>query len=414
MAEIVVLERNKKSHHARHLIDHFGERLAVEPDWRPAAIEVHQPDLVIAFDETQCERALCTAEMSKQQVATLQIMDGILEWRNTWGRPTSPVHRPINQPALAHKIACLGRADARVLESWGNVGKCEVVGAPRLDRLLALKGTVRRAPRLGRPLRLLVMTARSPGFSTEQIETTLLSLADVRDYLEQKDDIEVIWRLTSALHRSLEVRNTFTESTGAELHEVLQMVDAVITTPSTALLEGMLLDLPVALLDYHNCPHYVPAAWRITCKDQISPTLQDLVKPPIDRMLYQEYCLNDALSCRTPALPRMVALIEEMIRIKRKHDRELEGDLSFPHRILDSPEEFISWPSTEFDLQALYPSHSVFARGDIVAMQAELEAAMGTIDLLKGRVDILTRRLHSIPGYRLAKSIVKRFQTNLA
>jgi hypothetical protein len=110
----------------------------------------------------------------------------------------------------------------------------------------------------------------------------------------------------------------------------------------------------------------------------------------------------------------MVALIEEMIRIKRKHDRELEGDLSFPHRILDSPEEFISWPSTEFDLQALYPSHSVFARGDIVAMQAELEAAMGTIDLLKGRVDILTRRLHSIPGYRLAKSIVKRFQTNLA
>ena len=42
----------------------------------------------------------------------------------------------IFQPVVGHKIACLGRSQARILESWGNVGKCEIVGAPRLDRLI--------------------------------------------------------------------------------------------------------------------------------------------------------------------------------------------------------------------------------------------------------------------------------------
>jgi hypothetical protein len=41
---------------------------------------------------------------------------------------------------------------------------------------------------------------------------------------------------------------------------VLASVDAVISTPSTAMLEGMLQGLPVAVLDFHNRPHYVPAA----------------------------------------------------------------------------------------------------------------------------------------------------------
>ena len=74
----------------------------------------------------------------KNNIPVLIIADGILEYKNTWERPdTTP--GSIFQPVLGHKIACIGRAQARVLESWGNLGKCEVVGLPRLDQLVQKK-----------------------------------------------------------------------------------------------------------------------------------------------------------------------------------------------------------------------------------------------------------------------------------
>lgn len=410
MAEIVILEKRRSSHHVKPLINHFGERAIVEPDWRPEAIMIHDPDLVIAFEESFCERGLCIANMARHQIATLQIMDGILEWRNTWTRARSSVHRPLNQPVLAHKVACLGRADARILESWGNVGKCEIVGSPRFDHLLEMGRSMRLEPITNRAMRLLVMTAKTPGHTNEQVEITFQSLVDLRDYLTQRDDIQVIWRVTKGLHKRLGVRNTLKTITGLELHQILAHVDAVITTPSTVMLEAMLFGHPVALLDYHNCPHYVPAAWRIIHKEHIPIVMESFFHPPLERMLYQDFCMHDALSCRSPALPRMVTLIEEMIHIKRKHDAGEMKEFVFPHRILDQPDEYVSWPSENFDLRELYPDHNVFARQDLGEMQAELEAALGTINLMKNRVDILTRRLHRIPGYKLLRAVVKRLQ----
>lgn len=410
MSRIVVLESKETSHHASSLMEYFGDQMVIEPDWRPSTIAAHRPDLVITFSEGFCEKGLCIAEMARQQTGTLLIMDGIPEWRNTWTRATSTIKRPINQPVISHKVACLGLADTRIFESWGNVGKCEVVGAPRFDSLIRQGKSIRTKPILDRPLRLLVMTAKTPGFTPEEIEITTRSLANLRDYFVQKPEIQVVWRITGGLHQQLKVKNTFTEATGKELHDVLAQVDAVITTPSTAMLEAMLFGIPVALLDYHNCPHYIPAAWRITCQRQIAPTLDDLRHVPLNRMLYQDYCLHDALSCRTEASPRMIELIEKMIQIKNNQNTYNSEKLEFPHRILNLPENFVSWPSDQFDLETLYPHHSIFGRSDLVDMQLELETALGTVDLLKERVHILEHRLHRIPGYKLAARVSKSLQ----
>jgi len=407
MPEIVIISGGGSVHHARPLLDHFGERAVVESVRLPERLAAHNPDLVITFDEHDCELGMLIGEMARRGIATLQIMDGILEWRRTWNYPTSAMKRPLNQPALAHKVACLGKADARIMESWGNVGKCEIVGSPRFDHLVNAKRESRITPVTGRPLRLLVMTAKTPGFTPEQIETTYASLADIRDLLGTRPDVEIIWRVTQNMHAKLGVRDTVRDVTGGELHEVLRQVDAVITTSSTAVLESMLCGLPTAILDYHNCPHYVAAAWRITSKTQIEPVIEALRVPPLERMLYQEYCLHDALSCATPALPRMARLIEEMVRIRKGSQTSAGSDLTFPHRILDDPGEHVSWPSERFNLERLYPHHAVFGRSDLTAMQAELEAALGTVERLHAQVDLLTRRLHSIPGYGIAARLRK-------
>ena len=414
MPEIVVLGTESTMHHISPMLEHFRERILIEPDWRPSVIAAHNPDLVITFEESQSERGLCIAEMAKHQIATLLMIDGIREWRNTWSRAQLPSERPTNQPIIAHKVACLGRADARLYESWGNVGKCEIVGAPRFDPLIERNIPIRIAPISDRPMRLLIMTAKTPGFTPEEIGITLTSLADTNDILYKREDIQVIWRATEGLHKQLGVKNTFDEAVGKELYEILEWVDAVITTPSTAMLEAMLFGLPVALLDYHNCPHYMPAAWRITCKNQITSVLDDLKNVPLNRMLYQEFCLHDALSCRTLSLPNAIKLIEEMIRIKRNRDVNDLEELTFPHRILNRPEEFVSWPSENFCLKELYPSHPVFTRQDLVTMQSELDAAIKTIDQLKEQVKFLENRLHGIPGYKLMTRIIKSFRKRIS
>ncbi len=410
MTEIVILGTRGFSQHQEPLLNHFNNRITVEADYLPETIAAHQPDLVISFEASNCQRGLCLAEMARRQIATLQIMDGIPEWRNTWTRRELPFQRPLNQPVLAHKVACLGRADARLYESWGNVGKCEVVGVPRFDPLIAKAKPMRVASVNGRPLRLLVMTARTPGFNKEEVEITYQSLADLKENLSHQPDIQVVWRLTKGLHKRLQVQNTFTEATGKELHELLDEMDAVITTPSTAMLEAMLFGLPVALLDYHNCPSYIPAVWHIKCSGQIAPIMDFLRNPPLEHMLHQQYLLQDALACRTPAMPRLVGLIEEMIRIRREHNAHPVGELQFPHRILTDPEEQIAWPSVSYNIEMLYPNHPVFGQRDLLKLQAELDFALGAIAQVKNQVEILENRLHRIPGYRLATHLIKAFQ----
>lgn len=412
MPKIVVLGAKGFFHHAEPLKNHYGDQLVVEADYSLEKVSAHNPDLVIAFEASNAQRGLCLAEMMRRNVGALLIMDGIQEWRNTWSRTQKVTKRPLNQPALVHKIACLGRLDARLYESWGNVGKCEVVGAPRLDNLVRQQRPGRIEPIFGRPLRLLVMTARTPGFTPEETAITLESLRDLQSVLEQRTDIEVVWRISKGLHLELGVKNTYNSATGTELHDLLPQMDAVITTPSTAQLEAMLLALPVALLNYHFVPIYTQAAWEIKCKEHIPEVLTALIETPLERMVYQDYCLHDALHCKTEAFPRLVHLIDEMLHIKQAYDLNPQGPLSFPDRILDSPESFVSWPSQNFDLERLYPGHPVFGNRDMAVLQSELDAALITIQELKEQTDTLTKRLHRIPGYLIAKKIILKIQKN--
>jgi hypothetical protein len=289
---------------------------------------------------------------------------------------------------------------------------CEVVGAPRLDNLISQQRPGRIEPILDRPLRLLVMTARTPGFTAEETAVTLESLRDLQSILEQRTDIEVVWRISKGLHLELGVKNTYNSATGAELHDLLPQMDAVITTPSTAQLEAMLFGLPTALLNYHFVPLYTQAAWEIKCKGHIPLVLNDLTAPPLERIVYQDFCLQDALHCKTEAMPRLVYLIDEMLRIKQEFDVNSQGQLTFPDRILDSSEPFVSWPSQNFNLERLYPGHPVFGNRDMTVLQSELDAALITIQELKDQTDTLTKRLHGIPGYLIAKKIILKIQKN--
>jgi hypothetical protein len=328
-------------------------------------------DLALVSDEFDSRAALLVRACRRRGVPTLHVPDGVVEWRNTWENPRSASQEagmPLFQPVLCDKIACLGRGHARVLESLGNRGKCEIVGMPRLDHAVDRRGTGTASSGV---LRLLIATARTPHFSRDHEQSVLSALRDLRRRLRPGSKIagrpvEVIWRLTGDVPRALDLG----ERSGAldrPLREVLAQVDAVVSTPSTVILEAMLHGLPVAGLDYGNRPQYFNTAWSIAAPDHIEGVLSELARPSPARLLYQEMQLHDALECRTPATPRLVRLVVEMVRLSKP---AADGrPPSLPSRIL--PEEATA-ADPEWEPARLHPQHPVFGRSELAELQAEL------------------------------------------
>jgi glycosyltransferase involved in cell wall biosynthesis len=298
-------------------------------------------------------------------IPTLILADGILEYRNTWEHPQLEPGT-IFQPVPGQKIACIGRSQARVLESWGNIGKCEITGSPRFDHYCELQ---RRQKRADEPCRILVMTALTPWFNESQHQAVRTALRDVKEFFAGQQTIggfgvQPVWRLTQGLDEEigLEPASARMDFSGKELSEILQQVDAVITTPSTAMLEAMLLGLPVAVLDYTNSPPYVEPAWRITARTHIPAVIGELMHPSEPKMLFQETTLHDALECATPATPRLLRLIQEMMNCVIAA-RQAGRPITFPDRILEGDSHAVR--ENRFNLEKLYPALKVEATQEL-------------------------------------------------
>jgi len=411
--EIVVLANKYKSHHFKNLEKHFVNRFIYEESYNPEKILQHNPDLVICFDEHWCELGYAISAIRKKGIATLQVMDGILEWRRTWdyeweGHKIDGVINPINQPVLSHKIACLGKTDTRILESWGNFGKCEIIGAARLDHLLhkyTCSSTTRKIDN-NKKKKILVMTAKKAGFTRDQILLTTKALIDLNSYFNKRKDIDVIWRVTQDLDTCLGIKNTLSDFAGKELHTILENVDAVITTPSTSLIEAMLINKPVSLIDYHNCPHYFEAAWNIFSQNHIDQVVNELLNPPLSRIEYQNFLLSEHLVLLPDATNRLTRLIEEMLKIKKQSNNM---ELLFPIRIIDDKELFNSNTVLRGEFSDYYPEFPISSEKSKKELELELSSALGTIFILNQKYEYILKRLYSIPGFRFLKKIFQRY-----
>lgn len=312
------------------------------------------------------------------EIPVLVLTDGILEYRNTWQHPGLAAGSMF-QPLFGHKIACIGRGQARVIESWGNVGKCEVVGLPRFDALASQEFA---PPTKSENFRLLIATAQTPAFDDRQRATVLQSLKDLQQWLDHNPTIdgrpvETTWRLTDGLDEALGFapRDPVTEGKLPPMLEVMDNVDGVITTPSTVYLESVLKGRPTAILDYHNTPAYISPAWTISAASHIGPVVQELADPPKPKLLFQDTTLHDHLECRSPAVDRMIDLILTMIECG-KMAAEAGKPIQYPYRIISDPEKGFFPVLESFDIQQLFPSVDSFQQSDPNALQVELNAAI--------------------------------------
>jgi len=304
-----------------------------------------QPGDVVIFYSEHFDRfrTLCM-QLKQRGVGTLYAIDGILEWRNAWENRPDEIACPWTmRPCLSDVVATIGPRQTAVLQSWGNPN-CLPVGLPRLDPL-ARDYRQRRQDQSSEPadpcsdpanrrssdvaaarrsvFRLLVLTAKCPGFTPQQIETTFRSLQSVVEFLSRHPvldnrPIQVAWRLTGDLERRLGVTNSGRPGDAADLPAAIRAADAVLATPSTAILEAMLLDRPVALLDFHNAPTYADCVYRITHPDQLATVLGRMMRhaESAAHRGMQEFLLHENLSADGLASQRMTAVIHWLHRCR--------------------------------------------------------------------------------------------------
>lgn len=334
-------------------------------EWNPDVIIASQPDIVICINDFYFDVARCIEIARQHGIPSLVLQDGILEWRCQYENPIFGMGggAPQHQPVIADKIACLGWQSAKQIGAWGNQAKVEVTGMPKLDAIRSISSALPHVP--GK--HILVMTAKKPGFTQEQIDITVRSLKDLKRFFESRPDIIVSWRITKGLDKLLGVDNQLDELSTQNLADALQRVDAVITTPSTAMLEAMLMSRPVACLDYHNTPHFVQTAWNISSSEHIHSVVESILSPSSSKMAFQTDCLNAALytTSNSSASERVVNLITKMVEFAQSSQ---SLPISFPPNLLGYDflsNTHISTPS----LSSLYPAHPAFIEDDCLALR---------------------------------------------
>lgn len=394
-------------HHASPLMG----RLSVEIIGTEAVVDQTKAgDVAIFFSEHFDRFRESVVRLKKKNVATIYMVDGILEWRNAWENDPDEVACPFAmRPVLSHKVACIGANQAHVLASWGNAAKTEIVGVPRLDAYASGGETgecetgndlpndgdprtaktgipVEASTQCGRPIRVLVMTAKTPAFTDDQWAKVKQSIADCKRYFDQHaDSVDVVWRLTGGLDQFVDVENSVTDLTGRQLQEQLHWADAVISTPSTAVVEAMVAGKPTALLNYFECPCYLNAAWQITHASQLPKVMAQLRQPPVRHLHFQQFQLNQMLYQETSAIDRMVLLVRAM---QDSAALQLEAgvkELQFETNLLPRPVSTMA----EFSWQHMFPDAEAFANGDRIQTQAQLAHARRHINELDRRIEQL-------------------------
>jgi len=246
--------------------------------WNTSEIDRVKPDIVIGINEHHAEISECYHWARLKNIPTLTLQDGILEWRHIFENPlyNGITGAPLHQPILADKMACIGLSSASLMLVWNNRNKIELTGMPKMDGILcSMSGGFKKGT--GAKFTILILTSSKPWFDATQKKIVLQQLKDIKSYLSERRDVEVIWRVTKEIPDLLGIENHYQSKSTEELSVLIQRVDAVITTISTTILESQLLEKPVASIDYFNTPNFVYTRWSIRHKDHINSVVNEMM-----------------------------------------------------------------------------------------------------------------------------------------
>ncbi|QYK48620.1 MAG: glycosyltransferase [Phycisphaeraceae bacterium] len=251
---IVIVQDPTTNDHFPGVADALRARGHVAAFLTPANTELlrlHTPSVVVVKETQSPLSRWALREAHLSGATSVLLMDGVLEYRNTFHNPF--VESNFLHPALAQIVACSGPMDEALLKSWGN--DAVATGLPRIHA--AFPSPLPTPPASAHPT-ILIATANKPAFNAEERSRLLDAMLLLQQELHRRH-LCPIWRLTGGLEIDLGVQND-TRS----LRDCLADAAAVLTTPSTLAIEAMTAGRPTMLIHPHPGPLWqrTPWVWR--------------------------------------------------------------------------------------------------------------------------------------------------------
>lgn len=336
------------------------KRLGVQPIWAHGLgveeIMQRKPSLILLSMEWGIDMRLVSAAARRANIPVVYVIDGAMEWsylwsNNTWIRPNGTNL----QPLIGSDLCVFGQHQARIFASMGLANRIHVVGLPRLDGI-----SRERIVTTGARPRIVVATSRTWAHDVEHKVMVLRGLRDLRAWFAQREEIDVVWRIGADLAEEINVEADISGT----MSEVLARATALISLPSTCLLEGMHKGIPVAQLEYRPVPLYTATAWEIRSAAHIPTVVHELLYPPPSKLAYQDACFSDELEL-DDATGRLAQVIREALQRPEPY-----GGVSDPQPVRIHG---------KLDFRQIYSELSCFAMDEHAILQYELSAAYGAL-----------------------------------
>ncbi|AFL72203.1 hypothetical protein [Thiocystis violascens] len=309
-----------------------------------------RPDAVILSREWNPDIRLAAAELRRQNIPIIYVMDGVIEWSYIWNNQSFVLpHGTVLQPLIANYLCVIGRHPARILASLGLADRINIVGLPRLDGIDRYRCQI-----AGNKPKIVIATAKTYSHNLEHKLAVKRAVMDLKLFFDENQWMESVWRISHELADELGI----CPQTEGSMVDVLRDAAGLLSFTSTSLLEAMLLGLPTAQVDYRSVPIYVQTAWEIRCADHIESVIQELLYPPDHKLAYQAHCLEDELEFGS-ASQRLADVILRAVMEKK--------NMNSPAPMRD--------PCGQLDYRLYHSQLSAFAMSPKSLLQYELDAS---------------------------------------
>lgn len=357
-------------------------------------------DILLTSLEWSPEWRTYISNSKRNGIPVLYVMDGVIEWSYIWNNqsyvyPTGTVL----QPLISDNLSVIGRHQARILSSMGLGGRISITGLPRLDEIE--RSRVIKADRIPR---IVISTAKTYAHNTEQEIAVKSALRDLINFFSSREDITAIWRIPNELAKEFNLET----KTDITLADELRQASALISFTSTCILEGMLIGIPTAQVEYRPTPLYLQTTWVISSKCHIEQVVHELLNPPANKIALQDYYLEDELE-PGEASKKLADLITNIV----------DGI---------APKSSKLSLSGKMDYRLVHPQISSFSIEDKAVLQYELDGAYRIIkrlsnhknkiyqlftELQKTKIVKLLLFISNIPGLKRFDRIMKRIVIEL-
>lgn len=316
-------ERNNRFVHFSGIINHPCIDWLGSIDIAQQSDALDHVDAVICSDEWIAETRASIALCKLKGIPTFHVLDGVIRWKNLFENPRSLDHHqgaPFMQPLISDVTFAMGEMQAAILRWLGN-DNVIVSGLPRFADYPRAKCRVGSAT----SPRLLVTSSNRPWYTEPQRNQFIQAFSELISSLVElgsQNSFAVDGRLSPWVDWDSSQSSWLPPH--PDLIDQLRSCTALITTPSTVAVEGMLLGIPTMIFDPWSDPVLIPSAWYLNDSCCLSQSIESLLSPSAQRASFQDGLRDLLIRDSSQSVDHIISVIKSFIS-----SRSLPGSTSF-------------------------------------------------------------------------------------